>query len=393
VLHCPANVGGNPQGLARAERELGLQSWAVTFRQRTFQYPVDEVLWPKTCGRLGREWRRWKLLRRALRDFDVVHFNFGCSIGPERLSFDHSRMRAERLPTKWLYTAYSALFDLRDLAWLKRAGIGIVMTYQGDDARQGDFCREKFEISIADEVGPDYYTAGSDRNTRRRIQRVARYADRIYALNPDLLHVLPAGSEFLPYASVDCREWTPIGASADPARPPVVLHAPTHREAKGTRYILDAVEKLRKVDRIDFEFMLVENLSHAKARRLYEQADLLVDQLLAGWYGALSVELMALGKPVVCYIRRDDLKLIPAGMRAELPIITAEPQTVYHVLKQWLGQRRTGLAEVGQRSRTFVEKWHDPLTISERLKQAYEDIAGGQRRRTRQRPANTLARN
>ena len=50
VLHCPDIVGGNPANLARAERELGLQSWAVTFRQTVFSYPIDEVLLKPSDG-------------------------------------------------------------------------------------------------------------------------------------------------------------------------------------------------------------------------------------------------------------------------------------------------------------------------------------------------------
>ena len=66
-----------------------------------------------------------------------------------------------------------------------------------------------------------------------------------------------------------------------------------------------------------------KKLSNKEARKRYETADILIDQLLAGWYGGLAVELMALGKPVICYIREDDLKYIPKEMRDELPIINA----------------------------------------------------------------------
>jgi len=54
------------------------------------------------------------------------------------------------------------------------------------------------------DVEPGYYTPASDARKRWRIAQFATYADRIYALNPDLLHVLPAQAEFLPYANVVC---------------------------------------------------------------------------------------------------------------------------------------------------------------------------------------------
>src|SRR5690242_3548815 len=38
VLHCPTDVGGHPSGLARAERELGLDSHVVAFEDSPFRY-------------------------------------------------------------------------------------------------------------------------------------------------------------------------------------------------------------------------------------------------------------------------------------------------------------------------------------------------------------------
>ena len=96
---------------------------------------------------------------------------------------------------------------MRDVAWLRHAGKRIFVTFQGDDARQGEYCRKNFRTTFATEVGPDYYSVASDRRKRQRIETFARYADRIFALNPDLLHVLPAGAQFLPYCHVDLADW------------------------------------------------------------------------------------------------------------------------------------------------------------------------------------------
>ena len=34
-------------------------------------------------------------------------------------------------------------------------------------------------------------------------------------------------------------------------------------------------------------------------------ADLIVDQLIIGWYAMFAIESMALEKPVICYLRED----------------------------------------------------------------------------------------
>jgi hypothetical protein len=111
----------------------------------------------------------------------------------------------------------------------------------------------------------------------------------------------------------------------------------------------------------------VEGLPHAEARRLYASADLAVDQLLAGFYGAFAVELMALGKPVICQLNALDLRRLPDAMRREIPLIHADPDTIHAVLKEWLTTRRDGLRAQGERSRAYVEHWHDPVRIAARV--------------------------
>ncbi len=112
---------------------------------------------------------------------------------------------------------------------------------------------------------------------------------------------------------------------------------------------------------------------------MYARADLVVDQLLVGWYGGLAVEMMALARPVVAYLREEDLELLPAEMRAEIPVISAEPATIYNVLKDLLTARRGELAEIGRRGREYVQRWHDPLRIAERLVADYEAALAGRR--------------
>jgi glycosyltransferase involved in cell wall biosynthesis len=384
VLHCPAIVAGNAQHLARAERELGIESWAVAFVKSPFGYETDEVLWDAKDNAIMREIKRWRLLSRALKGFDIVHFNFGRSIMPYWVPTSGIRRVKPLSIRRWLhwraYQGYAGLFELRDLPLLKFAGKGIVVTYQGDDARQGDFCRANFEINPESEVEAGYYSSKSDSHKRFFINKFAKYADRIYALNPDLLWVLPPHARFLPYSHIDLRDWRPVDNGNLGPKVPVILHVPSHRGVKGTKYILDVISRLKRGG-VPLELRLVEGVSHGEARRIYESADLLIDQLVCGWYGGIAVELMALGKPVICYIREGDLKFIPEQMRKDLPIINAIPTTIHEVLKEWLTSRRHELPEIGRRGRAYVERWHDPLKIAAKLKSEYEAVMASKQRK------------
>lgn len=378
VLHCPGMVGGNPQSLARAERELGLLSWSVAFWQNYLLYESDEILRSYRQSPIVGEIRRWSVLWRALTHFDIVHFNSGLSITPDWIPPTDAFLNKHHSLAINAYNSYARILELRELPLLKKLGKGIVVTYQGDDARQGDFCQANFEINPANGVEPGYYSAESDAHKRFRIKKFAKYADRIYAVNPDLLWVLPSHAQFLPYSHIDLRDWRTANNWGFRSKVPVVLHAPSHRGVKGTNHILDAISRV-KSEGTDVELKLVEGIPYAEARHIYEQADLLIDQLLCGWYGGLAVEFMALGKPVICYIREGDLRFVPEEMRRDLPIINATPATIYEVLKEYLTVRRHELPEIGRRGRAYVERWHDPLKIAMRLKREYEAIMESKR--------------
>ena len=82
--------------------------------------------------------------------------------------------------------------------------------------------------------------------------------------------------------SVDPRHWQPIYSTYSEDKLFTIVHAPSDRLVKGTRYVLEAVNQLQ-AEGIPVELSLIENMSHSEARRAYERADLLIDQLLAGW--------------------------------------------------------------------------------------------------------------
>ncbi len=349
VLHAPTAGAGHAGRLAKAERALGLASVCVACEPNRYGFPVDELLHREGGCRLASARGRLRLLLRALRDFDVVHFNMGRSF----------------VPSRWVAW---------DVPLLKGFGKAVFVTFQGDDARQGDVVRARYAVHFADRVEPGYYTAASDARKRRRIDTFRRHADGMFALNPDLVPLLGPRARFVPYASVEPAEWTPRYEGSG-REVPVIVHAPTHRAVKGTDVLLDAVAQLR-AEGLRFELVLVEGVTRTEARRIYEEADLCVDQLFAGWYGGLAVELMALGKPVMCYLREEDLDYIPALMRAELPLIRTTPATVADTLREWLGRPREDWRALGRRSRAYVERWHSPLAVAREMKRHYEAALG-----------------
>jgi hypothetical protein len=148
---------------------------------------------------------------------------------------------------------------------------------------------------------------------------------------------------------------------------PVVLHAPSSRSKKGTDYVVAACEHL------DVELEIVEGLDHRKAFERYRNADIVVDQLNAGWYGVFAIEAMALGKPVVTFLHDEAVRRTEEAFGIEVPIVGASKETLVAALRplvESVEERR----RVGAASRAYAEEVHDLERMTDRLFALYAGL-------------------
>jgi glycosyltransferase involved in cell wall biosynthesis len=148
---------------------------------------------------------------------------------------------------------------------------------------------------------------------------------------------------------------------------PVVLHAPSSRSRKGTEHVVAACAQL------DVELEIVEGLDHREAFERYRNADIVVDQLNAGWYGVFAIEAMALGKPVVTFLHEEAVTRTEEAFGVEVPIVSATKETLADVLRplvESLEERR----RVGAASRAYVERVHDADAVAARLVDLYAEL-------------------
>jgi glycosyltransferase involved in cell wall biosynthesis len=162
---------------------------------------------------------------------------------------------------------------------------------------------------------------------------------------------------------VDLTEYGQLVSLTNSARPRIV-HAPSSRARKGTDHVIAACEGL------DVDLEIVEGLPHGQARERYLAADIVVDQLNAGWYGMLAIEAMALGKPVVSFLRDEAVRRTEEAFGVRVPIVRATKAT--------LAERLAGLLDsaeerrrIGEESRAYVERVHDVDRIADRLLDLY----------------------
>ncbi len=349
VLHLPTSVGGMSWGLAQGERALGLNSEVLVTFGNWLNYEADINL--KLDQSSNNIYRLYKLIKTFLSiksDYDVYHFNYGSSLVDIRRLGLH----------------------LIDLPYYSRKA-KLFVTYNGCDARQKYSTISRTSCSACHH--DDCYNGKCinpkiDKMKIKRINKMARFTNTIFAVNPDLKWHLPEEAIFLPYA-ISGYETIQYMGSIYKSRTIKIAHAPTNRGCKGSEIILSVLKKLKK--KYNIEIMLIENVPHKDALKIYAEADLVIDQLLVGWYGGLAVEVMKMGKPVVCFIREDDLKYIPQDMKDELPIIIANQDNLYEVMAYCIENPKY-LRDKAKQSLEYVLKWHDPKYVAGIVKDCYE---------------------
>jgi glycosyltransferase involved in cell wall biosynthesis len=164
---------------------------------------------------------------------------------------------------------------------------------------------------------------------------------------------------------IDLRDYTPVPPSD--ARRPVVVHAPSSRRRKGTEHVIAACEQL------PVELEIVEGLHHDEARRRYERADIVVDQLNAGWYGLFAIEAMALGKPVVTFLHEEAVALTEDAFGTPVPVVGATADTLVERLRPLVEDAEERRC-VGATSRAYVEQVHDADKVADLLLDIYSRL-------------------
>ncbi|CAG7649079.1 glycosyltransferase family 4 protein [Paenibacillus allorhizosphaerae] len=335
VLHLPYGIGIST--MARALRAQGVSASSASFKStNVYNYLAHIRLNLDQYPASKRNEIRKKFLEEAIQKYDLFHFHFGETFFP----------------------------DKSDVKILAAMGKKMIVEHRGSEVRM---------LSIARNFNNPFVRVKRsfpEQTIRYNLKLLSSYID--YAVVPD--------HELLPYIepyykktyvvprAIDASGFTPQYPSPDPN--PLIVHAPSRRELKGTEYVLSAIERLQK-DGFQFQFKLIENLPHEEALQLYQNSAIVIDQLLIGAYANLSMEAMAMGKPVLCYIRDDLFGKYPPG----LPIVSANPDTIYDALKNLLSRPDTW-QKLGMEGRRYVEQHHSMDKAASALLNVYNEIVG-----------------
>jgi glycosyltransferase involved in cell wall biosynthesis len=342
VLHLPVNISSQISCTVRALRSIGVEAHGLVRRSSVIQDSgelecVDWIGGLRPIARLirGIRWRS-KLLRRV-NWADVIHWHWG--------------------DTTWRG------LDLRYIAWRKKPRL---IEFWGDDLRQS-------QIASRDN---SFLNAMYAKDPTRAVDRGAEAQTLFRKHGFDCL--IP-GYELADYLRPDLftgyyqtrprlmlEDYIPKFPEAS-NRKPLLVHAPSETTVKGTDAVLAAVAEVSRDQ--SFDFRLIHNLPRAQALEVVASCDVFLDQFVLGCEGLAALEAMALGKPVVCFIKPSLMPRYPSG----LPIIVADQNTLSDAIRDLVqdGARRR---DAGIRSRDYVEEHHDARKVAAELKEIYADV-------------------
>ncbi len=267
----------------------------------------DESLDLAGMSGVRRQVSQWGALARHLPKTDVFHFYFGQTLVPKFLQFPI----------------------------LKAARKKCVMHYLGDDIRG------KTRAELA-------YGKKADREI------VGSYAATRWV--PDAV-VVPPGLDLTEYRPVEPVE----------RERPLVVHAPSNLEKKGTRFVIEACEQLP----VDLD--VVHGVQHDEAVERFERADIVVDQMHYLWHGVFAIEAMALGKPVVTHLDETAVRQTEEAFGVEVPIVSAGPNDLVEKLRP-LVESFEERKRLGAAARAYVERVHDIDKLAGRLIEVYASL-------------------
>jgi hypothetical protein len=356
IIHLPQNVGNLTKELAEAERELGLKSQFLELSGHSNYNTPSSVRMKNFRGPIAGRISGLANILLKQHQLDALVFNYGSSI----IHHPPWNMSLLELP-------------------VYRNSIRKIFIFQGCDVR------EKFgsiksaysanQASACTQI--DCYSGScnsgkKDKFRRKTALKAARYADVIFACNPDLIDFLPLEKTvFLPYpTSKRLDEFAKNRVSLSILSRLRIAHTPSDRATKGTKFIFHAIDQLPRAYKEKLELVVIEKQEHRAAMQLLSTCHLHIDQALTGWYGTAAVEAMQLGMPSMVYINPSFYKNCPSRLIEELPFIQFDLMNLKNKIMEIIDNRDL-ITQHAVASENFLSNWHDRLKIASLTRLAY----------------------
>jgi hypothetical protein len=325
--------------------------------------------------------KQFAFFAKAALDYDIFHFSnangihFGNVIhsAVKRLMPEYEEIRwLRRLGKKIVYSNNGCLDGVSQTAFSGWGPFPVCSICPWRD--RPDVCSDQRNLAwgrIRNELADYQCTIGGNRadyNDDPRVHEVPEF----YCMDSDIWNPnIEIPDQFrLPFSKDTIKIFHAVGNYEDRT-------AANKVNIKGTHLYVPVIERLKREGH-PVELMFFSKVSNRDIRYYQAQADLILDNLFYGFFGATGREGMMLGKTVACFLRNEWLE----GMKTEipeyvrdLPVVNISYESLYEDIKS-LVLNPEKLRETGRRSREFAMKWHSAEAGARRLDKIYSDLLG-----------------
>ena len=346
VLLAPVNICGQAFALSKGLRKYeDIYARSFQYTKNKHSYPADMYVDETMYLSMDREQIMLKVLEEILQsDFDTIMFF------QKTFLFDVKFRQGTGL----------------DLPLVAHSGRKILNRFTGWDLRREED-NKKLNPYSAFKYGYELQSYQDDYGRKIWLDYLRGFSSGLIVVDEEMRQYCPE-AKIVPRV-IDLDLWQQSGEKAN--KVPLLLHAPTDPEFKGSKFIRQALDELAS-EGFKFEYQEVSGLKNEDLKLLMEEADVYIDQLHLGWYGVAAIECMAIGTPVCCYIQES----LEDAFNQHVPVHNVCVDNLKSKLKQIISDRnlRDDLSLAG---RKFVEKNHSVKVVANALAGVINEIGGG----------------
>lgn len=227
-----------------------------------------------------------------------------------------------------------------ELATYKLFGKKVIMHFVGSDIRSENYLNYK-NTNIKDFLDKKIVRNKTEKWQDRLIKDANKYSFKIIVSTPDLLNIIP-NAIYYPVVVSESFLTKGIRKRKTVDEPITILHSPSgikKTTLKGSDYIIKTLERIANKEKYKMELILpstevkIRETNYSATRyEIFEQlmdVDIVIDQMIIGWYGLLAIESLAKGAEVISYIEDDLLK----HTFSDTPIINANINTLEQIIE------------------------------------------------------------
>ncbi|MFN8153654.1 MAG: hypothetical protein U0Y08_05110 [Bacteroidia bacterium] len=247
-------------------------------------------------------------------------------------------------------------------------GKRLVMHFVGSDVRNPQFLFWKNEHLIP--------FLNGERGVKKTlpwqdalIRDSRKYADCILVSTPDLLENVP-GARYYPVV-IDLEKFDAEvgGVQALAERKTLtgkftILHAPSNDKVKGTAFIHEILDRISSRFGTDVDLITpgdnirktgkLYSVTRYELFELMQKSDILIDQMVIGWYGLQSLEGLLCGNTVLCYVEEG----LEQYLYANCPVVNVNALTLESELERRIAQSHHLTVEERLSNIEWVKKYH-----------------------------------